>query len=143
MDDGRALKILTSRIVGTVESAGSGSAFSDECGQLLAALSALEHATEAVLECPDLDLGLANATLYLDSFGYLVVGWLWLKQALVAQNKLGSSTPSADRSFYEGKIAACRYFFRYELPTVFEKFALVGRLDDTCINMAEDAFLGS
>ncbi|MFM7010686.1 MAG: acyl-CoA dehydrogenase, partial [Betaproteobacteria bacterium] len=96
MDDGRALKILTSRIVETVESAGSGSAFSDECGQLLAALSALEHATDAVLECPDLDLGLANATLYLDSFGYLVVGWLWLKQALVAQNKLGLSTPSAD-----------------------------------------------
>jgi hypothetical protein len=35
---------------------------------------------------------------------------MWLKQAIVAEGR--------DDAFYRGKLAACRWFFRWELPKV-------------------------
>jgi len=44
------------------------------------------------------------------------------------------------RSFYEGKLLACRYFFRYVLPTVEIAFDLVRSLDDTCLAIEREQF---
>ncbi|MEM1103578.1 MAG: acyl-CoA dehydrogenase, partial [Pseudomonadota bacterium] len=73
------------------------------------AWAALKSATEemhgqAGASAPDLLL--ANATLYLDVFGHVVVGWLWLKQAHAVAGR-----PDA---FARGKRQACQYFCRYE-----------------------------
>lgn len=64
---------------------------------------------------------LANATLYLEMFGYVVIGWQWLSQALTAMQKLSVNSTTinrSDRLFYEGKIFVCRYFFCHELPKI-------------------------
>jgi butyryl-CoA dehydrogenase len=90
------------------------------------------RATEACVQCPNEILGLANATAYLDAAGHVVVGWLWLRQASVACEKL-SCAGQADRKFYESKILACRYFFRYVLPAAVTMFDLVQSLDETCL----------
>jgi alkylation response protein AidB-like acyl-CoA dehydrogenase len=95
----------------------------------------IEHwrrATQACVQCPDDTLGLANATAYLDAAGHVVVGWLWLRQANIACGKLASAG-EADRKFYEAKILACRYFFRYVLPGARLMFDLVQSLDETCM----------
>ena len=55
-------------------------------------------------------LALANATLYLEAFGHLVVAWLWLEQLVAVGDREGS--------FDDGKRAAARYFFPFELPTI-------------------------
>jgi butyryl-CoA dehydrogenase len=94
----------------------------------------IEHwrgATSACVQCPDEILSLANATPYLDAAGHVVIGWLWLRQAQVALGKLPGAKP-AERAFYEGKILACRYFFRYVLPGAAVTFDLVQSLDETC-----------
>jgi hypothetical protein len=90
------------------------------------------RATQACVQCPNEALGLANATLYLDAAGHVVVGWLWLRQANIACGKLASAGP-AERKFYEAKILACRYFFLYELPATGILFDLVRSLDATCM----------
>jgi butyryl-CoA dehydrogenase len=41
--------------------------------------------------------------------------------------------------FYEGKLAACRYFYRYELPKVGPQLRLLGQLDDTTLRLAEES----
>ena len=56
----------------------------------------------------DVDVALANASVYLEAVGHVVVAWLWLEQALAAEGRTGD--------FYDGKRAAAQYFFRYELP---------------------------
>jgi hypothetical protein len=84
----------------------------------------------------------ANATIYLDAFGHVVIAWIWLWQAAKAQIALDRQDAPADRAFYEGKVAACRYFFRYELPSVHPRFAQVGSLDDTCLRLAPEQFVG-
>ena len=56
----------------------------------------------------DPETALANSVIYLEAFGHLVVAWLWLEQELAAAGR--------DGDFYDGKRAAARYFFGYELP---------------------------
>jgi hypothetical protein len=40
--------------------------------------------------------------------------------------------------FYDGKRAAARYFFRYELPRTGPQFALLESLDRTTLDMRPD-----
>ena len=46
-----------------------------------------------------------------------VIGWLLLEQAAVATQKI-NTTNSAEKAFYEGKVASCRYFCQEVLPNV-------------------------
>lgn len=134
MEDGAALDLLLDRIGETISEA-RGGPFAGEAGDLERAVAALRAATAAALACPDRNRSLANATIYLDAVGHVVVAWLWLRQALAA-------LPLASDPFGEGKAAACRYFFRYELPQVHARFALVASLDDTCLALDPAALSG-
>ena len=62
---------------------------------------------------------LANATVYLEAFGHVVLAWIWLEQACAAHGKAGD--------FYDGKRQACRYFFRWELPRTGPQFDLLAQ----------------
>ena len=67
---------------------------------------------------PDqIQTALANASIYLEAVGHIVIAWLWLEQLLAAE--AGSGV------FYEGKRHACRFFFRHELPRTEAQFALL------------------
>ena len=131
LSGGRGLELLFTRIRETLSSVQD-----PELQPWARTLSDLiahwRRATQACVQCPDHTLGLANATAYLDAAGHVVVGWLWLRQANIASGKLAGAG-QADRKFYEAKILACRYFFRYVLPGAGVMFDLVQSLDDTCM----------
>jgi len=131
LNGGRGLELLFTRIRETLSSVQD-----PELQPWARTLSDLiahwRRATQACVQCPDHTLGLANATAYLDAAGHVVVGWLWLRQANIASGKLAGAG-QADRKFYEAKILACRYFFRYVLPGAGVMFDLVQSLDDTCM----------
>ncbi|MGP2490249.1 acyl-CoA dehydrogenase [Mesorhizobium sp. PUT5] len=98
-------------------------------------LAALSEATDTLLGCSEPEVRLANATLYLDAFGHVVVGWMWLRQAIVAAGSLAQDDgPEAERGFYEGKMTTCRYFGRYELPLAITRLRLCAALDRTCLD---------
>ena len=75
---------------------------------------------------------LANSSLYLEAVGHVVVAWIWLQQLLAAHGRTGA--------FYDGKRAAARYFFRYELPRTDPQFALLESLDRTTLDMRPEWF---
>ena len=106
-----------------------------------AAFTALRKTAEAVAATDNINLMLANATAYLDAFGHVVVAWLWLKHGDWPAQK-GLENGTGDTGFYQGKLAACRYFFQYELPGVYARFTLVASLDDTCLTMDPAHFTG-
>jgi len=141
LHNGRALDLLLERMRATIGNAVGQSDFAAECAQLEEAVCSLEMATAAVANCADKEQALANATLYLDAFGHVVIAWLWLEQALAARQAL-KANPGGDADFYQGKLAAFRYFFRYELPSVFYRFNLVSSLDDVCLKMCKEQYLG-
>lgn len=65
----------------------------------------------------DAERYLADATVFMEMAGYVIIGWQWLKMAVVAQKALDAGDfGSQSRSFYEGKVHTMKFFFRYELP---------------------------
>ena len=81
----------------------------------------------------------SNASVYLEAFGHVVVSWIWLEQALVAQAALAGAT-GEDADFYRGKLAATAYFFRFELPKVYPQLDLLASLDRTTLDMQDAWF---
>jgi hypothetical protein len=135
--EGAALCLLTQEMTKTIGHAAVHPELSPLCEDLLVRVSQLEHAVQVAGECTDKRLALANATAFLDAFGHIVIAWLWLWQASVAL----AARPSADdanAAFYNGKLSACHYFFKYELPKAHNLLKLVETLDDTCL--AAEAF---
>ncbi len=57
-----------------------------------------------------------NTTRLLMMMGDLVVGWLLLRQAEVAQRALDGGASAKDEAFYQGKVAAASWFAANRLP---------------------------
>ena len=87
----------------------------------------------------DANLMLANASVYLEMLGHVVIAWVWLRQAVLAQRAL-ASTQRDDSAFYQGKLQACRYFFNFELPRTAPQNELLRSLDPTCLEMRDEWF---
>lgn len=87
----------------------------------------------------DAERSLANAVGYLEMLGHIVIAWLWLRQALVAGAQL-RETGAEERSFYRGKLQACRYFFLWELPKCRLHAEILKRQDSTCLEMRDEWF---
>ena len=141
MQDGAAVKILREEMQATIDSAIGYSQLGVFCHQLEEYLSLTEDTISAVGQATDPSLALANATIFLDAMGHLVIGWMWLKQAVAAIE--GKQKGNAvDDAFYDGKVAAMQFFFRYELPKIKPNLSLVADLDSTCYDLTADQFLG-
>ena len=141
MFEGAALKALAVEITSTITSACNHRDLSDYCQQLEAAMKAVQTTLEAVSKANDPSLALANATIFLDAMGHVVIAWMWLKQASAAKDGLATGSEN-DVPFYQGKLSACQFFYRYELPKAVAKFDLVASLDDTCFNLQAENFIG-
>ncbi len=141
MKDGAAFKILQKRMAETIAASKDDTLLGEYSATLESALSATIKTTDKLLAIgkDETRLATANATIYLRAFGQMVVGWLWLQQAMVA-NKAISQAAGSDKEFYQGKLSACRYFYRYELPTIHVDLDLLNRVDDTCLVMSEASF---
>ncbi len=59
---------------------------------------------------------LADATLYLEYFSLVVLGWQWLLQGQKASAGLTTAATEEEKHFYEGKLLTLRYFMEYEIP---------------------------
>jgi hypothetical protein len=134
MEGGRALQLLGARVSATIEAARqAGDAdLAAHAGALAEALQRVGRTSGLLYATRDPERMLANASVYLEAFGHVVVAWIWLEQALAALGKAGD--------FYDGKRQACRYFFRWELPRTGPQFALLDSLDATTLAMRDAWF---
>jgi butyryl-CoA dehydrogenase len=132
MQGGAAFGALFEVITATIaEAEGAGGEAAELGGLLQAALDRLAETTGKLWADRDPEQALANATVYLEAAGHVVIAWIWLEQFLAAAGKEGD--------FYEGKRQATRYFFRFELPKTGPQFDLLASLDRTTLEM-EDAW---
>ena len=81
-----------------------------------------------------------NTTRLLMACGDLVTSWLLLRQAVVAHAALDAGASGRDRSFYEGKVAAARFFAHQALPLLSAHRAVAEDVDNSLMDLAEDAF---
>jgi alkylation response protein AidB-like acyl-CoA dehydrogenase len=80
-----------------------------------------------------------NTTRLLMAAGDLIVGWLLLRQATVAMDKVGAAT-GRDKAFYTGKIAAAKFFAHNVLPAITPQRAIAESIDNALMDLPEEAF---
>jgi alkylation response protein AidB-like acyl-CoA dehydrogenase len=143
-DNGRALTKLSKEIGAFVASGGNNLEEKKALGKaqedLQAIITQLITHAMASQEKPDeiYKCGL-NTTRLLMSVGDVIISWLLLRQADIAATKIGSAS-GKDKDFYEGKIAASRYFVHNFLPLISATRAIVEREDGEIMGVSENAF---
>lgn len=121
MKKGKAAQLYLAEVRRAIRDAEGDAELKPFAEKLSAAVALLEKVTMhqfgvAAKEGPEMFL--ADATVYLEFFGIIAIAWQWLRQAAVAQKALACGPGEADTNFYQGKLAALRYFFGYELPKI-------------------------
>ncbi|WP_312030472.1 acyl-CoA dehydrogenase [Actinomycetospora sp. TBRC 11914] len=128
MRGGAGLELLLSTIRSTLARADQ---HPEYAAALESALVRVEKTTATLHAAGDPDVTLANASVYLEAVGHVVAAWIWLEQLLAVDARDGTDGGGA---FAEGKRAAARYFFRYELPRTGPQFDLLDSLDTTTLD---------
>ena len=80
-----------------------------------------------------------NTTRLLFAVGDVVCGWLLLRQAEIALEKLAGD-PGKDADFYSGKVAAAKFFASYNLPKISAERAIAEAVDNSIMELPESAF---
>ena len=140
MQNGRAFELLISEIKQAITAAGEYKALDKYAAELNQALTNLQEVTHhliSVAQQQGPEAFLADATLYLEFFSLITIGWQWLLQGIAVQKSLDGGTKKKDFDFYRGKMFTLRYFFAYELP---KTLGLAKRLlDDDCLTVEMQA----
>jgi acyl-CoA dehydrogenase len=135
MQNGAAFKALGMEVQKTIAKALAVPGLANYAKALGAALQRIEAVTRTLYGAGDMNKTLANASVYLEAFGHTVVAWIWLEQALRSVGKTGH-----DADFYNGKLQACAFFFKWELPKVQPQLDLLESIDTTTLDMQDNWF---
>ncbi|MGY1838820.1 MULTISPECIES: acyl-CoA dehydrogenase [unclassified Modestobacter] len=147
-DGGVALTWLAEQIQDTVtaeagngrlkeERALLGTALADVQGMLTAMFGQLTAANEDRTKLYEVG---QNTSRLLLAVGDLVTAWLLVRQSEVALTALAGDVGERDRLFYEGKLAATRFFCSQVLPKLTSERYLAEHTDNALMEVDEAAF---
>ena len=119
LNNGEGAKLLLDEIKMTIEKAGQddelkkwASSLNDQLDQ---SQKILFHLMPFALK-GDYERFLADASIFMEFFSLILVGWSWLEIGVATKYALSSSNSTLDSKFYQGKLDALEYFYVYELP---------------------------
>ncbi len=77
---------------------------------------------------------------FLMAMGDLLIGWLLLDHAEIAQTALDAGSTNGDASFYQGKVAVAAFFSRTMLPRLTSVREAIAKINNDVMELAEAAF---
>jgi len=119
MEDSKALKLLAAEIKATIQAASTYEELKPYAEILGTKLALNKDILSFLLPFAmkgNYERYLSDATIYMSFLGTIVMGWQWLKIALVAQEALKSDKGKYASEFYESQIHTMKFFFKYEMP---------------------------
>ncbi len=81
-----------------------------------------------------------NTTRLLMMCGDLIIGWLLLRQAEVAQAALEAGASPRDEAFYRGKVATAQWFATNRLPLLTAERQVAETTDLSLMELPEESF---
>ncbi|WP_033343438.1 acyl-CoA dehydrogenase [Catenuloplanes japonicus] len=148
-DNGQALMRVAGEIQAFIESEGGNGRLKEERAQLGRALGELQQMLGTITGWLGAAQGGKADELYkvglhsrrvLLALGDVVVGWLLQKQAEIALAALGGEVSATDKAFYEGKVAAARFFAHEVLPRLGADRRVVQGATLDLMEVEEDQF---
>jgi alkylation response protein AidB-like acyl-CoA dehydrogenase len=141
MDNGAALTAVLTEMKAAVAEAIGVSELTPYAEAVGKSVSALEEISKFLLErCSGDDAYLTSswATPYLEIFGDIALGWMFIWQAKKACD--GKATNSEDAQFYDSKITTAKFYISSLLPRVYGKIEAIKQYDRSFLAMGEGIF---
>ena len=147
-DQGRALGHLAKEIEGFIASEAGNGRLKNERALLATALedanAIVGHMINDLMSSQEdvrniYKVGL-NTSRLLMVLGDVVCGWLLLRQAEVALDKLSGDVSAKDKAFYEGKIHAAQFFAQTNLPKISAERAIAEATTLDLMDLDESSF---
>ena len=143
-DGGKAIRKIAKEIGALATSGGAHADLKAQLGAALnevnASIGAMVGVAMASQEDPKeiYKVGL-NTSRLLMNVGDIICAWLLLRQADIASEKLATASDK-EKPFYEGKIAAAKYFVEHVLPYIAVDRAVIEKTDNAIMEISENAF---
>ena len=118
MVNGKALQLLGERIQGDIKAAMVDAELAPYAQVLGGNLATVQQVLSFLMPHAmkgDYERFLSDATIFMDMFGTIVIGWQWLKIATKAKAALASGNASLTEDFYKSKVTTMRFFYKYEM----------------------------
>ena len=118
MNGGGAVKLLAGEMMQTIQAALAYDELKPYAGKLGDKLQLMQKVLTFLMDFAkegDYERFLSDANLFMEFFSNIVLSWLWLDMATQAKEALVTGKHNYSEEFYESKIHAMRFFFKYEL----------------------------
>jgi len=138
---GAALRTFLEEVAGDVaraRKAGVEPAWCDRVQRTAEAVAAVTMHLGALGLRGDAEAMVRHGDDYLRAFSLLVVGWLWLRQAVAAHG--AEARDATSRAFYEGVLCTAQYFLATELPKADHHLELARSGEDSYARMRGEWF---
>lgn len=119
MNNGKSLQLLSAEIMQSIKKASEHDDLLPYAKKLGTTLSLTEEVLNFLMDFAkkgDYERFLSDATVFMEFFGNIILGWLWLDIAVKSQNAMVLSDTKYSSAFYESKIHAMKFYFKYEIP---------------------------
>ena len=119
MENGKALMLLSQEIQESIKAAMTYDAlqpYAKKLGEKLALTQSVLQSLMKFAMQGDYQRFLADATPFMEFFSTIVIGWQWLCIGTKAQEALLTGSGSNDTAFFESKLHALKFYFKYEMP---------------------------
>ena len=119
MNNGEGLKLLLAEIIETITKASNYPELKEYCDSLTEKIKLSEKILQSLMPYAlkgDFEKYLADASIFMEFFSLVIVGWNWLEIAANSQQALKNNDRKYSDIFYKSKIETMKYFFEYELP---------------------------
>ena len=119
MNNGEGLKLLLAEIIETITKASNYPELKEYCDSLSEKIKLSEKILQSLMPYAlkgDFEKYLADASIFMEFFSLVIVGWNWLEIAANSQQALKNNDRKYSEIFYKSKIETMKYFFEYELP---------------------------
>lgn len=145
MKNGELFKTVLATIKKTTAEAAKMKLLAPYAEDLTLLLDALEKITDTLRQEGTVDdsyLQFSQASAYLDAFGDIVLGWIFLWQATVAEGKLHVPEPTAvDTLFCKEKINTALFYMGTMLPATMGKIMAFSKEDRSLLELRQLPFL--
>ena len=120
MQNGKGFQLLINEIQKTIDAAKEFAAlatYSNRCKEAVEDMQKSLQYLQSFAIKGEVELYMADATMFMEMCGIITVAWQWLKQGVIAQKALANEENAAQtKLFYKSKLETMKFFYKYELP---------------------------
>jgi butyryl-CoA dehydrogenase len=143
MKNGKALELLAIEIQETIKKASAFDDLKPYANTLLENLGLVQKVIGTLMPHAikgNYERFLADATVFMDFFGTIVIGWQWLKTATVAKQTLVDGNGNQLSEFYDSKVHTMKFFYTYEMSKTKGLAKTVMNDEELTIKVSKDLF---